>query len=174
MKYRDKGIKTDDSISSPAESISKRSQRQEKWHVLNTLGFDHQFLHQSNKQKLFYQLSYLIINKIYFLSKKIGKNFQIRQLTMTAKGAAYIIILPTMQMLPTIEDLNLVVWARVSTRRTKTAMKIISPSIIIKTLILFFLSEYRMNRDKNTISITNPVPLIVTTRVLWGWTNGSP
>lgn len=93
---------------------------------------------------------------------------------MTDKGAAYIMILPTIAMLPTISDRTLVVWATVMTRTVRTPRNTSSASIISITLSLCFRSEYIRKSSRYTVSIKKPVPLIVITNKLCGCTIGSP
>lgn len=94
--------------------------------------------------------------------------------TMTAKGEAYIKMLPTMQMLPTIAALFLFPWTKLRTQIASVATKIISPRMTRKTFVLNLRSEYKKNSVKYTISMPSPVPLIVTTKMLFGCTQGTP
>lgn len=96
------------------------------------------------------------------------------KLTITANGEAYIIMLPTMHMLPTMAERSLIEWTKVRTRRAKTAMNRHSAATINSNLSLFFLSEYIRKSNKYITSITNPEPFMVTTSVLCGCTIGSP
>lgn len=93
---------------------------------------------------------------------------------MIAKGEAYMRMLPAMQMLPTIADLFACVWTRVRTSMASEAKKIISPTIMRNIFVLFFRSEYSKNSVKYTPSIANPVPFVVTTKMLCGCTSGIP
>lgn len=93
---------------------------------------------------------------------------------MTDKGAAYIIMLPTMQMLPTMAALFLGSWTKVRTTKPSATTKIISTMTIIITFILCLRSEYNKNSVRYTISMPRPVPLIVITKRLLGVTHGRP
>lgn len=94
--------------------------------------------------------------------------------TITDNGDAYIIIFPTMAILPTISDRTLVEWATVRTRADKTPRNTSSPAMISSILILCLRSQYIRKSSRYAVSINKPVPLIVMTKKLWGWTTGSP
>lgn len=94
--------------------------------------------------------------------------------TIIDNGAAYMIILPATAMPPTTLDLTLVVWARVRVKMAKTPRNTSCPSIMSSNLFLGLRLEYIMKKIKYTDSIKKPVPLIVTTSKLCGWTIGSP
>lgn len=95
--------------------------------------------------------------------------------TMTDNGEAYIITLKTQQTIPTVmERLSVVCW-RVSTKTVRIAINAISHA---KTALItnrcFLRPEKTKKMVTNTISITIPVPLIVTTNKLSGCTIGIP
>lgn len=95
-------------------------------------------------------------------------------LTMTDNGAAYMITLPSMAILPTMVDRSLVVWARVRTRDATAPTTTSSTTITSSTWSLFFRSQYRMKRSRYTSSMAIPAPLILVTSKLCGCTTGSP
>lgn len=94
--------------------------------------------------------------------------------TMTDKGAAYIIMLPTMEMLPIMAALFLGSWTKVRTIKPSATIKISSTMTIKITFILCLRSEYNKNSVRYTISMPRPVPLIVITKRLLRVTHGRP
>lgn len=86
--------------------------------------------------------------------------------TITDNGDAYIIIFPTMAILPTISDRTLVEWATVRTRADKTPRNTSSPAMISSILILCLRSQYIRKSSRYAVSINKPVPLIVMTKKL--------
>lgn len=128
--YSDECVELNESISGPRDAISKGSKRYGERHVLNTLSHNHQFLHR---------------NFINTWNQK--PNIQIRVssiwllLTMTAKGAAYIIMLKTMQVVPTMADRFFAEWTRINVTNARTPMKRSSTTSHIRTLSLLLRLE---------------------------------
>ena len=48
--YNNERVKTDESIDGPTHAITKRSKGKAKWHILNALGCNYQFLHEEKIQ----------------------------------------------------------------------------------------------------------------------------
>ncbi|KAM2186924.1 hypothetical protein ACFX1S_029222 [Malus domestica] len=83
-------------------------------------------------------------------------------------------MLPRTQTRPTISDLLLYVWANLITRNARRTMKTSSKSSTRSTLSLCFLSVKMRKRMMKESSMKTAVPLMVTNRILCGYTAGNP